>query len=171
MDEEIIIDLPFHPDAEFLTRRDSMQLVQKLIIPLCILIWACTYFNEIRTQSVQDQMFIRPVFYLLVVLFVVNGINDFRRSAGSPESKNAKGDDKEAKKVIGFILLVIAYLLLVSYTGFIITSIIFLLTCLLLFGVRSKVLLAFMPLGVSLFLYVLFAIWFGVPLPEGLLDF
>jgi hypothetical protein len=142
-----------------------------MIIPLGILVWACTYFNEIRSQSLQDQMFIRPVFYLLAVLFIVNGVNDFRSfSKGSQVAAKSK-DDGDTKKVIGFILLVLVYLLLVTYVGFIITSVVFLFSCLLLFEVKSKVILIFMPLGVSLFLYLLFAVWFGVPLPEGLLNF
>jgi len=141
-----------------------------MIIPLGILVWACTYFNEIRSQSLQDQMFIRPVFYLLAVLFIVNGVNDFRSFSKSSQVAAKPKDDEDTKKVIGFILLVLVYLLLVTYVGFIITSVVFLFSCLLLFGVKSKVLLVFMPLGVSLFLYVLFAVWFGVPLPEGLLN-
>jgi len=116
-------------------------------------------------------MFIRPVFYLLAVLFIVNGVNDFRSFSKSSQVAAKSKDDGDTKKVIGFILLVLVYLLLVTYVGFIITSVVFLFSCLLLFEVKSKVILIFMPLGVSLFLYLLFAVWFGVPLPEGLLNF
>ncbi len=144
-----------------------MPFVQKIIIPFCILIWAGAYFNEIRSQSIQDQMFIRPVFYLLVVLFIVNGIHDFRSAAKSAGDNAARSEAQETKKVVGFILLVAADLCLVSYAGFILTSVVFLLSCLLWFGVRNKVILALLPVGMSLFLYVLFALWFGVPLPEG----
>ena len=148
-----------------------MQFIQKTIIPFGILVWACIYFNEIRSQSIEDQMFIRPVFYLLIVLFIVNGINDFRNFKKSSKAASESKCDENSKNVIGFIMLVLAYLLLVSYVGFIITSVVFLLSCLWLFGIKNKVILAFMPIGVSLFLYVLFAVWFGVPLPEGLLNF
>ena len=116
-------------------------------------------------------MFIRPVFYLLIVLFIVNGVNDFRSFKRSSKAASKPKDDEETKNVIGFILLVLAYLLLVTYVGFIIMSVVFLLSCLWLFGVKNKAILTFMPIGVSLFLYVLFAVWFGVPLPEGLLNF
>ena len=148
-----------------------MQFFQKTIIPFGILVWACIYFNEIRSQSLEDQMFIRPVFYLLIVLFIVNGVNDFRSFKRSSKAASKPKDDEETKNVIGFILLVLAYLLLVTYVGFIIMSVVFLLSCLWLFGVKNKAILTFMPIGVSLFLYVLFAVWFGVPLPEGLLNF
>lgn len=148
-----------------------MKLIRSILIPFCILVWACTYFNEIRTQSIQDQMFIRPVFYLLIFLFVVNAINDLRHTGHNRPGQSSDGDNRQRKRLIGFMLLIFFYLLLLSHIGFIPASVGFLFLCLLLFGVRAKSTLVLLPVGVSLFLYVLFAVWFGIPLPEGLLQF
>jgi len=144
-----------------------MGLIQKLTVPTLVALWAFTYFLEISKNVTQDQMLIRPVFYLLIFLYVINTVGDIRSWRREEQQDKAPVQPK----LLIFIALVIACLALFSLLGFIITCFLFLLASFWLFHVRSKAYLLGLPLIITALLFIIFKIMLGVALPDGVLAF
>ena len=73
---------------------------------------------------------------------------------------------------VGLILGALAgSLLLLEWLGFLVTTTLFMAVVVFGLGVRSWRILAAVPLGAAVGLYVIFAVWLRVPLPKGILAF
>lgn len=145
-----------------------LQIAQRIGIPFILLFLAAVYFLEVKGGKAQDLMLIKPVFYLMVLLFCVNAITDLRdimRQKGRILS--AKADP--LTRILPFAGLAIFLVAVLPYAGFCISSIVFLFLVLFMFKVESKAVLVLMPLIVSTVLYFLFVYAFGVELPVGFL--
>ena len=140
-----------------------MQLIQRLGPPFLILLWSLSYFFEIHDQGTQDQMLIRPVFYIMVILFIVNAITDFIELKKNNTDSFSISDGTQ--KILCYVVAVACYILILPYMGFIVASIIFLLGSLYLLGVRKKSMLLGLPIVMSMFLYIMFVELLQVPLP------
>jgi len=62
-------------------------------------------------------------------------------------------------------------LVLLKPLGFLLTATLFLLVVIFGLGVRSRLMLATVPLLAATGLYLMFAVWLQVPLPKGLLEY
>lgn len=145
-----------------------MGILQRVTVPTLILIWAFVYMFGLRDNKPDDLLLIKPVFYLLFLLYIINTTGDIREWR---QEKGKNIDTKAPKNIYIFIGLVVAYLLLISYLGFIITSILFILANLILFQVKNKYMFIFFPLIITFLLYIVFKILFNIPLPAGFLGF
>lgn len=148
-------------------------ILQKLGIPLAMLIAACLYYLEVRHGHPRDQMLIKPVFILMAVLFAVNGAWDVRLCLRSGDGGGEGGarDWKGLQKIGCFFLLAVALVALMPVLGFTAGSMIFLHLAFRLLGMDNAAMLYGLPVSVSLVLYMLFNELFGVPLPTGFLGF
>ena len=148
------------------------QIAQRIGIPFALLVMAALYFLEVREGKVQDLMLIRPVFYLMAVLFCINAATDLRDIMRSRQEQATAAKEKDSLRAIfsfaGLAILLVAAL---PYAGFLISATVFICLVLLLFKVENKTVLFTMPVCVALALYALFKFVFGVELPAGFLGF
>jgi len=73
---------------------------------------------------------------------------------------------------VGLMLGALAVsLLLLELLGFLVTITLFMVVVIFGLGVRSKRMLASVPVASAVGLYVIFAVWLRVPLPKGILAF
>ncbi|MDL2209672.1 tripartite tricarboxylate transporter TctB family protein [Desulfovibrio sp. OttesenSCG-928-O18] len=149
-----------------------LQIAQRIGIPFVLLLLAVAYFCEVRTGKEQDLMLIKPVFYLMVVLFIINAATDMRailreRSEGGEQEK----ENASLKKILSFAGLAILLVAALPFAGFLLSSTLFMFLVLFMFKVEKKAVLFLMPVGVSVTLYLLFAHVFAVELPVGVLGF
>jgi len=159
-------------------------LLKKIALPTVVLIWAASYYIEVMGYSVKNHRMIQPLFWVMVVLYIVNGITDYREwkreqaasAAESEEEKEAASalktiDKKQTARLVVLVSSMIAYVALLNTLGFIITT--FLFTCGVLFvmGERTWYKLAGIPAVLVAFLYVVFKLGLSIPLPAGFLPF
>jgi hypothetical protein len=149
-----------------------LQIAQRIGIPFALLVMAALYFLEVRAGKTQDLMLIRPVFYLMVVLFCINAATDLRDIMRNRQAQATADKEKESlKAILAFAGLAILLVAALPYAGFLIAAAVFICLVLLLFKVENKTVLFMMPVCVALALYALFEFVFGVELPAGFLGF
>ncbi|RKD95171.1 tripartite tricarboxylate transporter TctB family protein [Halopiger aswanensis] len=76
-------------------------------------------------------------------------------------------DPAAAKRVVGAFLLVVCYVLLLPWFGFVLTTVGFLAVSMWYSGVRSPLRLAAVAVGLTVLLYYVFVVFLRVPLPES----
>ena len=148
------------------------QLMQRIGIPFVLLCLATLYFLEVRGGKAQDMMLIGPVYYLMVVLFVINAATDLRdilRERGKEAAANKEEDS--LKRILSFGGLAILLVIILPWAGFLVSATLFVFATLMLFEVENKTLLYVMPIVVTLTLYALFEYAFGVELPTSVFGF
>ncbi len=64
------------------------SLIKKLALPAIVLLWSAAYFIEVAGYSKKNQYLIKPVFIVMVILFVVNTFTDIREWR---ENRNQEG--------------------------------------------------------------------------------
>ena len=148
-----------------------LQIAQRIGIPFVLLAIAAFYFLEVRSGKALDLLLIRPVFYLMAVLFCINAITDLRDILKQKEKADGQSGDASFKAILPLAALAILFVVALPYAGFLIASLVFLFAALFLFKVENKAMLYLMPVGVSIGLYLLFEKVFGVELPVGFLGF
>ena len=149
------------------------SLIKKLALPAIVLLWSAAYFIEVAGYSKKNQYLIKPVFIVMVILFVVNTFTDIREWRREQESgKGASQISQEEKQVLLKSLLVVVsmavYVILMPHIGFIITTAAVLL---LIMQVREFLPLILLPLIVTGILYAVFKTGLHIPLPAGFLGF
>lgn len=149
-----------------------LQIAQRIGIPLVLLLLGCAYFTEVRSGNPQDLTLIRPVFYLMIVLFLINAATDLRSiMAKSQAGADQEKDTSSVRKTLAFCAAATAFVVVLPYLGFVLSAMAFLFVVLKMFKVEDTSILYLMPVGVSIALYLLFDQVFSVPLPEGFLGF
>ena len=145
-----------------------LQIAQRIGIPFILLALGGMYFLEASLGKAQDMMLIRPVFYLMLVLFCINAATDLRAILNA-RGKGGSSEAEEAslRKILPFAGLAVGLVAALPYLGFVISSLVFLFLVLLMFKVEKKPVLLMMPLVVSISLHLLFVYVFGVELPTG----
>ncbi len=138
---------------------------KKMIIPSAILLWSLMYILETRGHSARDVLLIRPVVLLLGTTYLIILYKEyFFKKNDNSEDKTAYISSKEIK----ILLLMIFYILIIQYLGFVITSFISMLAMLYVLEVKKiQHLLMFSSVS-TLILYVAFKVVLMVPLPSGL---
>jgi hypothetical protein len=148
-----------------------LQIVQRIGIPFVLLAVAALYFLEVRNGKASDLLLIKPVFYLMVVLFCINAITDLRDILKQKEKTGGQRGDASLKAILPFAALAILFVAVLPYAGFLIASLMFLFAVLFLFKVENKAVLYLLPVVASVGLYLLFERVFGVELPVGWFGF
>jgi cell division protein FtsW (lipid II flippase) len=149
-----------------------LQIAQRIGVPFVLLLLALAYFLEVRGQREQDLMLIKPVFYMLAVLFLINAATDLWDILRKKNSEAGRVGEKESlKKILSFAALSVALVAALPYAGFLVSATLFIFFALLLSKVENKLILYAMPVCVSLALYLIFVYAFGVELPVGFFGF
>jgi putative tricarboxylic transport membrane protein len=73
-------------------------------------------------------------------------------------------------RVVGVVVLLAIYAAVLEALGFMLATMLFLVGALLLAGMRRPLMLALMPVGVSLTLFYVFSVLLRVSLPRGVLE-
>ena len=81
-----------------------------------------------------------------------------------------EGFTKGPKLILIVIALLIGYIVLLKHGGFILTSIVFMVILLLVFGERRMLILTLVPICFVIALYIIFQTLAMVPLPKGILQ-
>lgn len=138
---------------------------KKMIIPSAILLWSLMYIVETRGHSARDVLLIRPVVLLLGITYLIILYNEcFLKKINNSVDNITYISSKEIK----ILLLMIFYILVIQYLGFVITSFISMLAMLYVLEVKKiQHLLIFSSVS-TLVLYVAFKVILMVPLPSGL---
>lgn len=141
-----------------------LALLKRMIIPTMILFWSAMYVIETRLHSNRDVLLIRPLFLIILVTYLIIFFKEFMHRKDKTDTKLVFVSNKEMK----ILILMISYIFIVKYLGFILTSFLSMLAMLYVLEVRrvSK-LLAFSVVS-TLILYVAFKVILMVPLPSGI---
>lgn len=108
------------------------MLLKRLAAPLLMLAWAVYYFLQVSRQNPQSQYLIRPVFYVICVIFAVIAAGEISRLRKEQKSAGGVGapaipisDQVRAllkNKVALFMLTTLIYLLVMQLLGFILST-------------------------------------------------
>ncbi|WP_320129177.1 tripartite tricarboxylate transporter TctB family protein [uncultured Sphaerochaeta sp.] len=127
-----------------------------LLIAIIIIV---TFSAQIPSMPSESKEY--PSFLLVCCLILCLALL-FKKDQGALGYE--KGD---MKRLIIFSLMIVLYLLLLDKIGYIISTLLFLVSSLLFLGLKSRNQLFFFPVGVTLTLYFLFSRVLAVILPEG----
>ena len=161
------------------------KFLQKMIIPTAIMIWATWYFFSVSKMKKLDSVLIRPIYFILAALFVVNAISDYIEAKKETEAEKKSAPENEEKKTFKEILkcfvqssafrivlifvLIMLYALLLKKVGFIIVNTLFVLGVLLIMGERKVWKLIVIPIVVTAAMYAIFVLGLKILLPKGIL--
>lgn len=105
------------------------------------------------------------ILFFLSSLLLIENLKD----KNVPQDQRTKIDLKELAGIIGLIALIVAYIILLKYLGFIIASIGFMAALIFLSGSRKPLEIAFFSTATTMAVYLLFQKFFEVQLPTGAL--
>lgn len=146
------------------------NLIQRLVAPVLMFGWSLYYFMQVSHQKPQSQYLIRPVFYVVTLLFAVIVYREVRawHAEHTTDGSKSKLESKEVAVVATLVGGSALYLFLLPYAGFLCLTPVFLALAFryLKASWRSTLLLA---VGLTAFVYIVFDVLLGVPLPAGLL--
>ncbi|MCG3088263.1 tripartite tricarboxylate transporter TctB family protein [Sporosarcina cyprini] len=116
-------------------------------------------------QPYGPDFFPKLILALLAIasVFLVTGAAFRMRQEAGPSP--TQFDRAAIGKILALIVVLIAYILLFSVTGFIISTILFLLVAQWIFGIRKILLLGTVSIVVPVVLYIVFTMAFKIPLP------
>lgn len=164
------------------------RILKKLTTPTLIMAWSLYYFIEVSGKPHLAGVFIKPVFWIMVALYVLIVLMDIRdckdeekaeaesfASTSEEEKAEILAKEEAAKKDVQRTLVcvgsAVAYILIQPYLGFVLS------TTLMLFGLfcwlkaPKKVLAFVLAAAVAVGMYALFKIGLKVPLPTGFIGF
>lgn len=166
----------------------DMKLIKKLVTPTIMMGWALYYFIEIQGKNASAGLFIRPVFWIMLVLYLMILWMDTRDWRGEKRTQasaaqQATAEEKQAaqaktaaekadlRRTVICVGSAVAYVFLLPYLGFIISTVLFLFGLFCWLKAPNKLIAFVLALAVALGMYALFKIGLKVPLPTGLLGF
>lgn len=165
-----------------------LQIMKKFFVPTAILGWATYYYIEILGKKASAGYFIKPVFWVLAVLYVAIIFMDVRelRANQKREETEAQTDteevraEKAAKKLedkqdtIRTLVCLgssVVYIFLLPYLGFITATTLFLFGLFCWLKAKNKLLAFVLAVVVTMSMYALFGLGLKVPLYTGFLGF
>lgn len=116
-------------------------------------------------QAYGPDFFPKLILTLLAIsaaLLIVGGALRLKKEKSVP---HIQFDRSAVGRIVLFIALLITYILLFFWVGFIISTILFLLAAQWIFGLRKVVLLAGVAVILPILLYFIFTMAFKIPLP------
>jgi hypothetical protein len=152
-------------------------LIQKIIVPTAAMIWASLYFFEVLQLSERNQYLIRPVFYIMLGLYIVNTVTDYFdwKKLKTIEEKGEKKPiglfkDVNYLKTLGLVVLTSAgYIALMKPLGFVLSTVVYLFLQLIILKSTNKIMIIGLPIILTVVVFLIFRQVLGVPLPRGIL--
>lgn len=151
-------------------------LLKKMALPTIVLIWATSYYVEVMGYSVKNHRLIQPVFWVMALLYIINGVTDYREwksvktePASQPTEKSPVNRNHGAR-VAAVIGIMVAYVALLGFLGFLVSTLLFAGAILYLMGERKWYKIAGLPLVLVIALYLIFRVGLSIPLPTGFLE-
>lgn len=161
----------------------DMKLIKKLTAPTLMMLWALYYFVEIQGKQASAGLFIRPVFWIMLALYILilwMDIRDWREQREkdvrpeegkqAPEANAAEGKADLHRTVI-CIAGAVAYVILLPFLGFLISTALFLFIMFCWLKAPNKIAAFLLAAAVAAGMYLLFKTGLKVPLPTGFLGF
>ena len=110
-----------------------------------------------------------PAFYPRTIAALISffALVQLGRSLARESVRSHEIDLAAAKRVAGAFLLVVLYVLLLPWLGFVLSTVAFLAVSMRYSGVTSPLRLAGVSVGLTLLLYYTFVVFLRVPLPES----
>lgn len=158
-------------------------LLKKMALPTIVLIWAASYYVEVMGYSEKNHKLIQPVFWVIVLLYIINGVTDYREWKASQKDKADQPAQPKEKlslealdwngtgKIVAAIAAMVIYVAMLDILGFVISTLLFVAAILFVMGERRWFLLVGVPTVLDIILYVVFRIALSIPLPTGFLGF
>jgi len=145
----------------------------EFLVPLIMFGYATYYYLEVRALpgARTNLLLIGPVYWIMVLALVGFFISSYIKHVRIRQFKKTSSSELKVsdKKVTGaFLGLTCAYVFSIEWLGFVFVSWLYMLLLLIVFSVRKKSILFFLPLSVALFIYLTFDVWLGITLPKGL---
>ncbi|MGY6563415.1 MAG: tripartite tricarboxylate transporter TctB family protein [Halomonadaceae bacterium] len=148
----------------------------EFIVPSIMLAYATYYYMEVSglPRREVNLLLIQPVYFVIVVAFtILVAAYIYSLLIGKPVS--ASGSEAGERKItnkaatVSFAVLTVAYVFGIEWVGFVISSWLYMALLLILFSVKSWLIIVFFPAGTALFIHLTFDMWLSIPLPKGIL--
>lgn len=148
----------------------------ELLLPGIMLIFSFMYLREVmRLMGTDSMLLVRFVITAVIGLSLYMMIKEIKIT--SQEKPAVKGktnfkellSKKENKNIIIFVIMTAIAVSVIMTLGYVITFGGYLIIMMYLLGIRDYKLLVGVPVGLILFLFLLFQLWLRVPLPKGIL--
>jgi|GEM_PF-6370886 len=148
-------------------------LIKNYLFGLLALVFTITYVISINSLPKETITFPRVILIFLVPLFIWNfaeSVMNFRKTLQSEEPEEKKLDcSLHLTKARLFVMLVtLIYIFLMPTLGFVVTTPLYLAVLALFLGVRKPVRLIVFVVVFTAVVYVIFAMWLKVQIPQGL---
>ncbi|MCE8002187.1 tripartite tricarboxylate transporter TctB family protein [Billgrantia ethanolica] len=145
-------------------------------VPSIMLAYATYYYLEVSSLPRREinLLLIQPVYFVMLVAFVIlvsAYIYGLLVGRGAFASGSDAADRKITNKIstLSFAVLTVAYVFGIEWLGFVISSWLYMALLLMLFSVKSWLIIVIFPAGTALFIYLTFDMWLSIPLPKGIL--
>lgn len=143
-----------------------ISFFKKMTIPTIVLLWSIMYVVETSAYSNRDVLLIRPLFVLIAITYLIILFKEYIQSRIKDSRENVAFISAKEMKIL---LLMITYIFVIKYLGFVLTSFLSMLAMLYILEVRKiQHLLIFSSVS-TVVLYIAFKVVLMVPLPSGLL--
>jgi len=144
-------------------------IIPMIVIALSILLYANTYTFKFTTyQKANPQMWPRGILVLLILTsLILIGKMLFSKTGGHTNEEKRKPKIRW-HSLLGGVLVLLLYIFLMKYLGYIIATLLFTCCAMLLLGNRNKSQLFVGPILVTAFIFFVFTYAMYVPLPKGI---
>ena len=168
------------------------DLVLKIFTPTLMFAWAIAYYVEILGKKASAGVFIRPVFWLMAVIYVIVVLMDIRdykdakkgSESVSPDDSTKENDSEiiaetnapekrekifspDLTRTIVCVLSSVAYIFAIKYIGFLVSTVLFLFGLFCWLKAENKILAFILAVVIAFGMYMLFKVGLKVPLPKG----
>lgn len=144
-----------------------MKKTNKFMAIIMIYIVSSIFFVQSFSMVKDAGLFPRLISGILIFLNTLYAVEVYKEK----EVTKKKKDEMDSNKLIGIILLSGAYVILVKFLGYIITTIFYLPVSMNYLGIISKKIITIATILTVAIIYFCFVIVLNVPIPRGILDF
>ena len=156
---------------------------KSLILTTLILIWSATYYVEVSNLSWKNNSLIKPVFWVMVVLYFINLTIDYMENKKEIKNKEKNNQisniavvekgknisfDSTAIRISLVFICIFLYVIIVQLIGYIISTYLLLIGLMIVMGVSHWKLIIFFPAIFVAMLYAIFKLGLNIPLPVGI---
>ena len=147
-----------------------------LIFPLIVLLFCVSFLIQSRDIFFDLSMvLVRFTFIAIVAIFLLVLKEEIKISTGekadAPKTSYKLIISDRNKRIWFFIIGMCIYLFIINKIGFTISTILFTSIIMLMLGIKDKRMIVILPIGLVIFLYLIFSKWLQIPLPSGIFGF
>lgn len=137
-----------------------------IICAVALLGYSLVSYSNDFTKAWSQSPYLFPVI-VAIILFVLGAVLLKQGCGGAEKASSSPAEDttSDPKSALITLALVVAYFLLLPFAGFLFATIPFLAMFIFFLGERKPLVLAFVSVGVSVVLYLLFSVLLNVQLP------